>query len=91
MLENLEGELLEYENIGEFLADIRKEFRGRNKESVKVAELRRLEQRGKTMEEFIQEFRRTARGSRYEKRPLVEEFKREINRTIYRRLIKAKY
>ena len=53
MLENLEGELLEYENIGEFLADIRKEFRGRNKESVKVAELRRLEQRGKTMEEFI--------------------------------------
>ena len=91
MLENLEGELLEYENIGEFLADIRKEFRGRNKESVKVAELRRLEQRGKTMEEFIQEFRRIARGSRYEKRPLVEEFKREINRTIYRRLIKAKY
>jgi len=91
MLENLEGELLEYENIGEFLANIRKEFRERDKESVKVAELRRLEQRGKIMEEFIQEFRRTARGSRYEKRPLVEEFKREINRTIYRRLMKAKY
>jgi len=39
MLENLEGELLEYENIGEFLADIRKEFGGGDEESVKVVEL----------------------------------------------------
>jgi len=46
------------------LADIRKEFRGGDKESVKVAEIRRLEQGGKTMEELIQKFRRTARGSR---------------------------
>jgi len=28
MLEDLEGEVLEYENVGEFLADIRKEFGG---------------------------------------------------------------
>ncbi len=27
------------------------------------------------MEEFMQEFKRTARGSGYEGRPLVEEFK----------------
>jgi len=53
MLEDLEGELLEYKNIGEFLADIRKEFRGGDKELVKVAELRRLEQREKTKEEFV--------------------------------------
>jgi len=31
------------------------------------------------MEEFVQEFRRAVRGSKYEERPLVEEFKREIN------------
>ena len=43
MLEDLEEELLEYENIGEFLVDIRKEFGGGDKESVKVAKLRRLE------------------------------------------------
>jgi len=43
MLEDLEKGLLKYENIGEFLADIRKEFGGGDKESVKVAELRRLE------------------------------------------------
>ena len=52
-MEDLEGGLLEYETVGEFLADIRKEFRERDKELVKVAELKRLEQRGKTMEEFV--------------------------------------
>jgi len=91
MLENLEGELLEYENIGEFLADIRKEFGGRDEESVKVVELRRLEQERKTMEEFVQEFRRAARGSRYKGRPLVEEFKREINATIHQRLMESEW
>jgi len=37
---------LEYETVREFLADIRKEFGGENEESVKVAELKRLEQGG---------------------------------------------
>jgi len=32
---------------------------------VKVVELRKLEQGGKTMEEFVQEFKRAVRGSRY--------------------------
>ena len=45
MLENLEGRLLEYEIVGEFLADIRKEFGGRDKESVKVAELKKVRAR----------------------------------------------
>ena len=53
MLENLEERLLEYENIREFLVDIRKEFGGEDKKLVKVAELRRLEQGGKTMEKFV--------------------------------------
>jgi len=42
-LEDLEGELLEYEIVEEFLVDIKKEFRGENKEEVNVAELKRLE------------------------------------------------
>ena len=66
MLEDLEGGLLEYESVGEFLADIKKEFGGGDEKSVKVAELQRLEQGSKTMEEFIQGFRRVARRSRYE-------------------------
>jgi len=42
------------------------------------------------MEQFIQEFRRTARESEYEERPLIEKFKREINKVIRRKLIEAK-
>ena len=53
MLEDLEGGLLEYEIIGEFLTDIKREFGGGDEESVKVAELQRLEQGNKTMEEFV--------------------------------------
>ena len=90
-LEDLEEGLLEYKIVGEFLADIKKEF-GRGDEKLgKVAELKRLEQRGKTMEEFVQEFRRVARGSGYERRLLVEEFKRGINATICQRLIELEW
>ena len=53
VLENLEGGLLEYKNIGEFLVDIKKEFGEGDEELVRVAELRRLEQRRKTIEEFV--------------------------------------
>jgi len=43
MLEDLEAELLEYKIVENFLIDIKKEFGGGNEETVKVAELRRLE------------------------------------------------
>ncbi len=55
---------------------IKKEFGRGEEESVKAAELRKLEQGGRTMEEFVQKFKRAARESRYEGRPLVEEFKK---------------
>ncbi len=41
------------------------------------------------MEEFIQEFRRVARESGYEGRLLIEEFKREMNGIIRRKLMEA--
>ena len=52
-------------------------------------ELRVLEQRGKTVDEYVQEFRRAVRGSGYEKRVLVEEFKRGLSGAIKRRLTEA--
>ena len=88
MLEELEAEELEFETVGEFLAEIKKEFGG-EEELVKVAELRKLEQGGKTIEEFMQEFKRVARESRYKRRLLVEEFKRGMNRMIRKRLMEA--
>ena len=52
-MEDLEGGILEYETAGEFLVDIKKEFGEEDKETVKVTELIRLEQEGRTMEEFV--------------------------------------
>ena len=89
ILEDLERELLKYETVGEFLADIRKEFKGGNEESINIAELKRLEQESKMMEEFLQEFRRAARNSRYKRRLLVEEFKREMNGAIRQNLMEV--
>jgi len=37
----------------EFLVDIRKEFGGKDEELVKIAELKRLEQWSKMIEEFV--------------------------------------
>jgi len=89
VMEELEAGEVEYEMVEEFLTSLRKEFGGGEEESVKVVELRKLEQGGKTMEEFVQEFKRAARGSGYEGRPLVEEFKQGMNRGIRRKLMEA--
>ena len=41
------------------------------------------------MEEFVQEFKQAVRGSGYEGRPLVEEFKRDMNGGIRRKLMES--
>ena len=89
IMEELETGEVEYESVEEFFTILRKEFGGGEEESVKVAELRRMEQGGKTMEEYVQEFKRVARGSSYKGRPLIEEFKRGINGGIRRKLMEA--
>ena len=88
-MEKLETGEMEYETVEEFLTNLKKEFGRGEEELVKVAELRKLEQGGRTMEEFVQEFKRTVRESGYKGRPLVEEFKRGINGEIRRKLIEA--
>jgi len=73
-LEDLEAEVLEYETAKKNLAELKKEF-GEEEETVKVAKLGRMEQGEKMIEEFVQEFKRVARESRYEGRLLIVEFK----------------
>ena len=63
MMEELESGEIEYETMEEFLTGLRKECGRGEEELVKAAELRKLEQGGRTMEEFVQEFKRAARGS----------------------------
>ena len=53
VLEELKAGELEFEIVGEFLAKIRKEFGEEEEESVKATELRRMEQGGRTIEEFV--------------------------------------
>ena len=72
VLEDLEKEIIEYKSVGEFLMAIKKEFGGGDEKLVKVAELKKLEQGGRIMEEFVQEFKRAAQGSGYKGRPLLQ-------------------
>ena len=87
ILEDLEAGEIEYELARESLAELKREFGGEDKEAVKVAELRKLKQGGRTMEEFVQEFKWATKESGYEERLLIEEFKREINEMIQRKLM----
>jgi len=88
-MEELETGEMEYETVEEFLMSLKKEFGGEEEELVKAVELRKLEQGGRMMEEFVQEFKRAVRGSGYEGRPLIEEFKRGMNGGIRRKLIEV--
>ena len=53
VLEDLEAGKIEYELAGEFLAEIKKEFGGGEKELMKIAELKRIEQEERVMEKFV--------------------------------------
>ena len=66
IIEELENGEIEYKSVEEFLNSLKREFEGGEEESVKAAELKKLEQGGKTIEEFIQEFKKVARESEYE-------------------------
>ena len=90
VIEELEGGEMEYETAEEFLSSLKKEFGGEEEELMKAVELRKLEQGGKMMEEFVQEFKRAVRDSGYKGRLLIEEFKRGMNRMIRRKLMEAK-
>ena len=54
-----------------------------------MEQLRTIEQRGRTCNEYVQEFKKIARGSGYKGQPLIEEFKRGLNKRIRRRLAEA--
>ena len=71
------------------MAEIKKEFGGGDKESVKVAELKKIKQGGRMMEEFVQDFKRVARGSGYEGCLLIEEFKWGMNGSVRRKLMEV--
>ena len=91
VMEYLESRSLSYIIVGEFLSDLREKFKKGDNEMIKVAELKNVKQESRMMEKFVQEFRRVARGSGYKGRPLVEEFKRGMNRIIKQKLMESEH
>ena len=53
ILEDLEVEEVKYESAGKFLIEIKKEFEEGDEELVKIAKLKKMEQEGWNMEEFV--------------------------------------
>ena len=64
--ELLKGEL-EVEIAEELFSKMRNEFGETAEEERKVKQLRIIEQRGRTCDEYIQEFKKIAKESRYER------------------------
>ena len=52
----------------------------------KIEQLRMIEQGGRTCNEYVQEFKKMAKGSSYKRQPLIEEFKRGLSRVLRRKL-----
>jgi len=79
----------EVELAEQLFTKIRNDFGETLKEERKIEQLRTIEQGGSTCDEYVQEFKKVARRSSYEGRPLIEEFKRGLNRAIRRKLAEA--
>ena len=68
--------------ISEFLADMKREFEREDNKIINVAELKRIEQRNRTIKEFVWKLRKVVRRSGYKGKLLIKEFKRGINEVI---------
>jgi len=68
---------------------IRNNFGETLEEERKIEQLRTIEQKERTCNEYVQEFKKIARESSYEGRSLIEEFKRGLNGSIRRKLAEA--
>ena len=79
----------EVESVEQLFTKMRNNFGETSEEERKIEQLRTIEQRGKTYDEYVQEFKKVTRGSSYEGRPLIEEFKRGLNGSIRRKLAEA--
>jgi len=86
---DLEVEEINFATAGEFLAQLDKNLGRGDNEKVKVAELKRVEQRRRMMKEFVQKFKKVL-SSRYKERALIEKFKRGMNKIIRRKLMEVK-
>jgi len=89
LLDELAKGKSEVESVEQLFTKIRNDFGEISEEKRKIEQLRTIEQEGRTCDKYMQEFKKVARGSSYEGRPLIKEFKRGLNRSIRRKLTEA--
>jgi len=89
LLDELAKGKLEVESVEQLFTKIRNDFGETSEEKRKIEQLRTIEQGGRTCNKYVQEFKKVARESSYEGRPLIKEFKRGLNRSIRRKLAEA--
>jgi len=89
LLDELTKRESEVESAEQLFTKIRNDFGKTLEEERKIEQLRTIEQGGRTYDEYMQEFKKVARGSGYEGRPLIEEFKQGLNGAIRRKLAEA--
>jgi len=89
LLDELSKGESEIETVKELFHKMRNEFGETKKEKRKIEQLRTIEQRGRTCDEYVQEFKKVARGSSYKRWPFIEEFKRGLSRALRKKLAEA--
>ena len=89
LLDELAKEESEMESVEQLFTKIRNDFGETLEEERKIEQLRTIEQGGRTCDKYMQEFKKITWESSYEGRPLIKEFKQELNGTIRRKLAEA--
>jgi len=89
LLDELAKRESEVESAEQLFTKIRNDFGETSEEERKIEQLRTIEQGGRICNEYVQEFKKVVRGSGYEGRPLIEEFKQGLNGTIRKKLAEA--
>jgi len=89
LLDKLAKGELEVESVEQLFTKIKNDFGEISEEKRKIEQLRIIEQEKRTYDKYVQEFKKVTRGTGYERRPLIEEFKRGLNRGIRKKLAEA--
>ena len=89
LLDKLVKEESEMDTVEKLFTKIKNNFGEISEEERKIEQLQTIEQGERTCDEYVQEFKKVARGSGYVGRPLIEEFKRGLNGAIRRKLAEA--
>jgi len=79
----------EVETAEQLFSKIRNDFGETSEEERKIEQLRTIEQGNRTYDKYVQEFKKVARRSSYEGRPLIKEFRRGLSRVLRRKLAEA--